>query len=75
MRVLTVLLIVAMLISASVPAYAAGSVFTAIPDDYYIHLFAGAALQGLLLKHNVAPMESFYIVIGVALAKAVGASD
>jgi len=69
MRYLSFILIVSVLLAISVPASAVASVFTAIPEDYYIHFFAGAALQGLLLKHDVAPMESFYITIGIAVAK------
>jgi hypothetical protein len=69
MRYLSFILIVSLLLTISVPAYAVASIFTAIPDDYYIHFFAGAAIQGLLFKHDVAPMESFYITIGIAVAK------
>ena len=69
MRVLAALLIISLLLTVSVPAYATGNVFTAIPDDYYIHFFAGAAVQGYLQKHDVAPMESYFITLGIALAK------
>ena len=69
MRGITVLLIGLLLLGATAPAYAAGNVFAAIPDDYYIHFFAGAALQGYLQKHKVVPMESYFIIIGLALAK------
>jgi len=69
MKKLLVLVLVGIVLLYSVPSYAVGNVFGAIPDDYYIHFFAGAALQGLLLKHEVAPMESFYISLGIALAK------
>lgn len=69
MRLLTALLIVSLLLGATAPAYAAGNIFSAIPDDYYIHFFAGAALQGFLQKHDVTPMNSFFITLGLALAK------
>ena len=69
MKNILILVLVGIVLISSVPAYAVGSVFAAIPDDYYIHFFAGAAIQGLLMKHDVAPMESFYITIGIAIAK------
>lgn len=69
MRLLIASLIVLALFMSCAPAYAVGNVFGAIPDDYYIHLLGGAVVQGLLQKHDVAPMESFYITIGIALAK------
>lgn len=64
-----ILLIVLMLTVSCAPVYAVGNVLSAIPDDYYIHFLAGASIQGLFLKHDVAPMESFYVTIGLALAK------
>jgi len=69
MKNILIAALIGIVLISSVPAYAAGSVFSAIPDDYYIHFFAGAAIQGLLMKHEVAPMESFYITIGIAVAK------
>jgi len=69
MRNISVLLIIAIILTISAPVYAAGNVLTAIPDDYYIHFFAGAALQGYFQKHEVAPMESYFITLGLALAK------
>jgi hypothetical protein len=71
MKNLLILALIGIVLLYSVPSYAVGNVFGAIPDDYYIHFFAGAALQGLLLKHEVAPMESFYIALGIAVAKEV----
>jgi len=69
MKNLLILALIGIVLISSAPAYAVASIFTAIPDDYYIHFFAGAAIQGLLFKHDVAPMESFYITIGIAVAK------
>ena len=69
MRYLAVLLIVVLFLSFSVQSYAADNVLNAIPSEYYVNFFAGAAIQGLLLKHSVAPMEGFYISVGIALAK------
>jgi hypothetical protein len=69
MKKFIVLLLVGAVLFYSVPSYAVAGVLSAIPDDYYIHFFAGAALQGLLGKHDVSPTESIYITIGIALAK------
>ena len=69
MKKFTALLIVLLLLCATTSAYAAGNVFTVIPDDYYIHFFAGATVQGLLQKHEASPMESFFMTIGLALVK------
>jgi hypothetical protein len=69
MKNLLILALIGIVLLYSVPSYAAGNVFTAIPDDYYIHFFAGAAIQGWLQKHDVAPIESFYITVGIAVAK------
>lgn len=69
MRIIAILLIVLTLSVSCIPAYAVGSLLSAIPDDYYIHFLAGAAIEGLLQKHDVAPMESFYVTLGLAIAK------
>jgi len=69
MKNLLISALIGLMLFYSVPSYAVGNVFGAIPDDYYIHLFAGAALLGLLQKHEVAPMESLYITVGIAVAK------
>ena len=71
MRIIAILLIVLTLSVSCIPAYAVGSLLSAIPDDYYIHFFAGAAIEGLLQKHDVTPAESFYITLGLAIAKEV----
>jgi hypothetical protein len=71
MKNLIILALVGIVLISSVPAYAAGSVFTAIPSEYYVNFFAGAAIQGLLIKHAIAPMEGLYIAVGIALAKEV----
>jgi len=71
MKNLIILALVGIVLISSVPAYAAGSVFTAIPGEYYVNFFAGAAIQGLLIKHAIAPMEGLYIAVGIALAKEV----
>lgn len=70
MRYISGLLIILLILSFSVPSYA-GNVFNAIPSEYYVNFLAGAAVQGLLLKHAVAPMEGLYISVGLALAKEV----
>lgn len=70
MRYLSGLLIVILFLSFSVPSYA-GNVLNAIPSEYYVNFLAGAAIQGLLLKHAVAPMEGLYIAVGIAVATEV----
>ena len=69
MKKILVLFLLGLVLFSAIPSYAVSSVLSAIPDDYYIHFFAGAALQGLLGKHDVSPTESIYIMIGIALAK------
>ena len=71
MRIISILLIVLTLSVSCTPAFAVGGLLSAIPDDYYIHFFAGAAIEGLLQKHDVTPTESFYITLGLAIAKEV----
>ncbi len=70
-KALAVCIVVLTMIFVCTPVFAAGTVFTAIPNEYYINVFEGAALQGLLLKHTEAPMESFYVSIGIAVAREI----
>jgi hypothetical protein len=70
MRSLVVLLIISLVLTMSVPAYA-GNVLDAIPADYYGDILAGAAIQGLVRGTGAAPMESLYISIGVAITREI----
>ena len=74
MKNLLILVLIGIVLLSSIPSCAAGNVFTAIPESYYVPLLAGAAIQGLLLSNGVAPMQSLYITVGLGIAKEVIAS-
>jgi hypothetical protein len=67
---MSVILIVSLLLTISVPAYAEGNVFNAIPSEYYASFLTGAAIQ-LVLGNTLAPMNGFYIAVGIAIAREV----
>jgi len=56
-----------------VPAQALtrGSILAAIPDDWYIHFFAGASIAGLMHKHGATEGQSLLLVTAGSLAKEI----
>lgn len=68
-RFISVLLIVLVLVSLTAPAFSEDkTILNAIPARYYAPIIAGAVLQ-VYLQNQVAPMNGFNVMIGLAIAK------
>jgi len=54
-----------------VPSYAvtSASPLASVPDDIYIHFFGGAAVAGLMDKHQVNQAQAWVLLIAGSLAK------
>ena len=69
MKILGASLIMVLLIV--VPAYAvtSASPLASVPDDIYIHFFGGAAMAGLMDKHQVTQTQAWIVLIAGSLVK------
>ena len=66
-----IIILVLVFLGSVISPSLAVTVFNAIPENYYVPLLAGAAAQGYLVRHSVAPLESYYIIVGVSVAKEI----